>query len=66
MEANTRLIESGYQWAVSEALRENLPLEHREFFRGMATGLANWTGGVIAPDRFKADSERMRLAITGR
>lgn len=65
MEANTRLIESGYQWAVNEALREGITAEQREFWRGMATGLANWTG-VIANDRFEADSQRMRFALTGR
>ena len=57
MEANTRLIESGYQWAVNEALREGITAEQREFWRGMATGLATWTGGVIAQDRFEADYE---------
>lgn len=66
MEANVRLIESGYQWAVNEALREGIAAEQREFWRGMASGLANWTGDVIAKDRYEADTERMRLAITGR
>ena len=65
MESNTRLIESGYQWAVNEALREGITAEQREFWRGMATGLANWTC-VIDKDRFEVDSERMRFALTRR